>query len=175
MVCEPVLLNICHVQDFHCSRYKPARSIFPRSKGVVFGYVSKWLSLCSWLTFCRDGNMERCQYHSITPLLGSIVVSMEHKVVSLVLDTRQTTTRVMLRATIIHAVDLILPVGSNIYAAALSDGSPLWTGPKCSGSKDASKWSVSCLLLHNRQLLTPIKHWNWKLQGLYWSFVRWTG
>ncbi|KIJ45612.1 hypothetical protein M422DRAFT_166116, partial [Sphaerobolus stellatus SS14] len=29
--------------------------------------------------------------------------------------------------------------GNNIFAAALADGSPLWTGAKCQGSKDASK------------------------------------
>ncbi len=30
--------------------------------------------------------------------------------------------------------------GNNIFAAALSDLSPLWTGSMCQGSKDASKW-----------------------------------
>jgi len=31
--------------------------------------------------------------------------------------------------------------GNSIFAAAMADGSPLWTGPKCQGTKDASKCS----------------------------------
>ena len=34
--------------------------------------------------------------------------------------------------------------GNNIFAAAMSDLSPLWVGARCEGTMNASNWSAAC-------------------------------